>query len=292
MVVIHIKRNDDSQFLIDTTLNTTIDQLTTSVVAIYNGRLKIERICSEMEELAKYGTLYPPEILGLTEEQVVELKITDHWGEQCIPSGGFTFVKDPIGRRNGKQPRKEMQDVINNTVKEAKAMVSKKLVKEDKCLTLKIIQNAIDILKGAVMIVYPMKLPPHDVIRMEFENIEDLSGTQASLEVMDPMAAQLWFCGKEMYRDGKTVRDYVGKIENCKVIMKLTKRGQGAPGREPVMTENEKKQWMLHAYRRQEELKKLDADDDDSYLNSEWADGGNLKRAFHGIRNISWRPGK
>jgi len=34
-----------------------------------------------------------------------------------------------------------------------------------------------------VTIVYPMGLPPHDVIRKEFENTEDLTGTQASLEV-------------------------------------------------------------------------------------------------------------
>lgn len=38
-------------------------------------------------------------------------------------------------------------------------------------------------LRGAVTIVYPMKLPPHDTIQLEFENNEDLSGTQASLEV-------------------------------------------------------------------------------------------------------------
>nr|CAI5852022.1 unnamed protein product [Callosobruchus analis] len=91
---------------------------------------------------------------------------------------------------------------------------------------MKIVQEAINILKGAVTIVYPMKLPPHDTIRMEFENIEDLSGTQASLEVIDPTTAQIWFCGKEMYRDKKTVGDYVGKVENCKVIMKISKRGK------------------------------------------------------------------
>lgn len=45
------------------------------------------------------------------------------------------------------------------------------------------VQNALDILRGAVMIVYPMNLPPHDVIRHELENTEDLSGMQASLEV-------------------------------------------------------------------------------------------------------------
>lgn len=49
---------------------------------------------------------------------------------------------------------------------------------------------------------------------------------------------------------------------------------------------------MMYAYRRQEEMKKLEQDDDDNYLNSEWADGSNLKRAFHGIKNIQWRAGK
>lgn len=112
-----------------------------------------------------------------------------------------------------------MQELLTNTVKEAKAKISKDLVLQGKTVTMKDVQEAINLLKGAVMIVYPMKLPPHDVIRMEFENIEDLSGTQASLEVIDPTVAQMWFCGKEMYRDGKTVGDYVGKVENCKVTI-------------------------------------------------------------------------
>jgi len=58
-----------------------------------------------------------------------------------------------------------------------------KQVQAGVCLTLKMVQDALDILRGAVMIVYPMNLPPHDVIRHEFENTEDLSGMQASLEV-------------------------------------------------------------------------------------------------------------
>lgn len=217
MVIIHVKHNDQSQFLYETNLKATVEDVTMAITSIYNGRLKVNRICSEIEELAEHGTMYPPEILGLTEEQVEDMKLVDHWGEKCIPSGGFIGNKDPVGRRNGKQPRKEMQDVLKNTVKEAKGLISKDLVQKDKYLTLKEIKSAIDLLKGAVTIVYPMKLPPHDVIRMEFENIEDLSGTQASLEVIDPASAQLWFCGKEMYRDNKTIGDYVGKVENCKV---------------------------------------------------------------------------
>lgn len=53
----------------------------------------------------------------------------------------------------------------------------------DVCINIKMVQQALDILRGATMIVYPMNLPPHDVIRQEFENTEDLAGTQASLEV-------------------------------------------------------------------------------------------------------------
>ena len=40
------------------------------------------------------------------------------------------------------------------------------------------IKDALDKLRGAVTIVYPMGLPPHDPIRMEFEGTEDLTGTQ------------------------------------------------------------------------------------------------------------------
>lgn len=217
MVILQVKHNDENQFLFVTTLKTSVEDVATKVTKIYNARLKVYRICGEMEELAKYGTLYPPEILGLTEEQVDELKLEDPWGEKCIPSGGYTLVKDPIGRRNGKQPKPEMQEVLKKAIKEAKGMISKNLVGENKPLTLKMVQEAISILRGATLIVYPMKLPPHDILREEFENIEDLSGTQASLEVIDPTTAQLWFCGKEIYRNDKLIGDYLGNIENTKV---------------------------------------------------------------------------
>ncbi|KAK3096571.1 hypothetical protein FSP39_001395 [Pinctada imbricata] len=139
------------------------------------------------------------------------------------------------------------------------------------------------------MIVYPMNLPPHDPIRMEIENTEDLAGTQASLEVIMEDEASLWFCGKEMQR-GKKLKDHVGKNEKTKVIAKLQKKGQGAPGREPVVSEEEQKKMMAYAFRKQEEMKKLDTESDDAYLNSPWADSNQLKRQFHGMNNIKWGP--
>ena len=49
------------------------------------------------------------------------------------------------------------------------------------CLTFADILEALDILKGAVSIVYPMGLPEYDPIKMEMENREELAGTQAQV---------------------------------------------------------------------------------------------------------------
>lgn len=37
-------------------------------------------------------------------------------------------------------------------------------------------------------------------------------------------------------------------------------------------------------------LQKLETDEDDSYLNSGWADPHSLKRQFHGVGDVRWRP--
>lgn len=250
MVLLHIKRGETSQFLFETTVNIDVSKLTQEIAAIYNGRLKIRRICaglkccchaiidrvsrfvslSEMEELANYGCMLPLEIRELNDEQVDELKLVDSWSDVCIPSGGYTQTIDPVRRRNGRQPLSNMQEVLTKTVNEAVAMVDKNLIEDNKPLVQKNIKEALDLLRGAVTIVYPMQLPPHDSIRNEFQNTEDLSGTQAALEVIEPAKVQLWFAGKQLLPDRK-LADFIGKNDKCKVIVKLQNSGEGPPGR-------------------------------------------------------------
>ncbi|KAJ1531943.1 hypothetical protein ONE63_000583 [Megalurothrips usitatus] len=254
MVQLHVKKGDESQFLYVVPVDSTIEDVITEITIIYNGRLKVSRVCMEMEELANHGPMLPPNIMGLTDEQVAELKLVDEWADKCVPSGGWISNKDEIGRRNGRQPNEKMQEVLRKTIEEAKAMVSKKQAQAGVPVTRKMVQEALSLLRGAVTIVYPMGLPPHDVIQEEFENIEDLTGTQASLEVIELPMASLWFSGKEMIRTKKLL-DYLGRNDKTRAVVKLQKIGQGAPGREPVLSETQQKEWMLHAYRKQEELK-------------------------------------
>jgi hypothetical protein len=45
MVKLHVKRGDESQFLYETTADKAVDEIIKEVTVIYNGRLKIRRIC-------------------------------------------------------------------------------------------------------------------------------------------------------------------------------------------------------------------------------------------------------
>ena len=45
-------------------------------------------------------------------------------------------------------------------------------------MTVDTITDALDKLRGAVMIVYPMGLPPYDDVRLTIEGNDDLSGKQ------------------------------------------------------------------------------------------------------------------
>ena len=102
MVKLHIKKGDESLFLFETNTDTNVNEALKAICNIYNGRLKVERLCTEMEFLAESGITLPHNMQGLTDEQINELKLVDEWSEKCIPSGGFNETKDKLGRRNGR----------------------------------------------------------------------------------------------------------------------------------------------------------------------------------------------
>jgi hypothetical protein len=102
MVKLHIKKGDESQFLFETSVDVMVDDLIKQLVKLYNGRLKIQRLCQEMELLASHGILLPPNMQGLTEEQIAELKLKDEFADTCVPTGGHIESIDTVGRRNGR----------------------------------------------------------------------------------------------------------------------------------------------------------------------------------------------
>lgn len=69
--------------------------------------------------------MLPSNMLGLTDEQIEELKLVDEWGEKCVPNGDWKPNKDPLSRRNGRQPNERMRELFMKAVEEARAVTSK-----------------------------------------------------------------------------------------------------------------------------------------------------------------------
>jgi cilia- and flagella-associated protein 298 len=52
--------------------------------------------------LGKHGVSLPVNMQGLTDEQIMELKLTDEYADKCIPMDGYVEEEDAMGRRNGR----------------------------------------------------------------------------------------------------------------------------------------------------------------------------------------------
>lgn len=290
MVFLKIKTGQEHIFNHETPIDTPVETATAEIVKIHNHRLKLMRICDEMGQLAKHGVQIKPDMMGLTPDQIVELKLVDELSSSCVPSTGFgEECKDDVGRRCGRPPRVDMKNIIARTIAEAASAIVKN---QSKAMTFDMVDEHVSNLRGAVMIVYPMGLPPYDHIKLEFDNEEEeaISGTQGSKAIIND-GGSLWFASKQMQNDqGKLLSDYVGKNDRSRVVVKVQKRNsQGAPAREPQMSESEHKNLMSRMYRRQEEMKKLAEEaefDQDSYLDSQWADSNALKKQFQGLGNL------
>jgi len=295
MVVIHVKRNEKSMFLYENLVSTPISELVPILVNRYNLINRVNRLVQAGRDLVLYGPLKPYDQHGLTEEQLSNLdkkKNTNEVEEAKIITNdkGFTvaYRPDPTGRRNGEAPIPETAKVIEKALNDAEQLISKDKVAQGIFITDKELNEAIQTVKGAVMIAYPMGIPSFDPVQEIIDDNEDLSGSADGKEVLDPKTSTLWWAGKELKKD-KKLSDYLGRNEKTKIIAKLQKANQGAPVREAPLSEQEQKNLMAYYYKKQEELKKLEENDDDDYLAAEWANPKALKSAFSGIREVSWR---
>ena len=62
MVKLHVKRGDESQFLFETTVEIPLSELLPQLVSLYNGRLKVERLCQgrSARPLYSVGCVHSP----------------------------------------------------------------------------------------------------------------------------------------------------------------------------------------------------------------------------------------
>jgi len=267
MVLLHMKRSDDQQFLFETTVEAGVTETVKEMVEVHNLRLRIQRLKMEGEELAEYGPAREPSKVGVDEALS---------GDQ-----GAHFKADPTGRRTGHAPIPDVAKVLRKTLADAEAAASKNQVVAKVVMKKAELAEHIDLIRGAVMICFPMGLPEWDNVRLAIEDTEELEGSALGADILDPETSLLWWAGKQMM-PGNKLKEHVGKNEKTKVICKLQKKGQGAPARESPIDAETQKAMMSFYHKKQEEMKKLEENEDDNYVHSSWASSSSLKASLSG----------
>lgn len=121
MVKLKVKRSNYLEFTIETTLNQTVASTLAEIVSLYNQRQSLRFLCEEIEVLAQHGSQLPPDMVGLTDDQLEELgKVDDH----PDPSGGSVSRPDERKERNGRAPNEKMQAVLKKAVEEVRIILS------------------------------------------------------------------------------------------------------------------------------------------------------------------------
>ena len=246
--------------------------------------MRIAFLCGAMRELAQHGPCKPLGDVGID-------SIQEEYEAKKIERAK-NYAEDPAGNRTGNGVGEQMASVFEDVCNDGEQYISKQQAKLRKALTMEALEDKLANMRGAVTMAFPMGLPKWDPVYGALEDKENgLAGTQAESGLLEPGTAQLWCAGKEFVRE-ETVADRVGKNEKTKVVVKLQKPGQGAPAREPCVSEDERKAMMAHYFKRQEELKALAEANDDDYLHSGWADTKALKSSLQGLNMNSVRaPG-
>eukprot|EP00736_Rhodelphis_marinus_P002271 Rmarinus@m.22359 len=287
MVVIHFKRNEDQQFLYETTTDINVGELGKALVVIHNMRMRLRRLGDKCRDLCNHGPMKKPDQQGIDSVQDEVLKSE---GKE-LPVRGPTYNADPLGKRTGEAPTEELKLKILNELQTAEAYIHKNQVVAKVPLSLDKMEEHLELIRAAVTIAFPAGLPEWDEVQMNLDDTDPLEG-QAANEVCDTENHQLWWANKALAPE-KTLRDYVGRNEKTKVVMKITKKGAMAPVREQPIDEETQKNMMAYYYKKQEEHKKLMENNEDDYLNSPWANSQSLKGSLvgTGASGVRFRPG-
>jgi hypothetical protein len=184
--------------------------------------------------------------------------------KEMPPKTGTREILDTTHYRTGWLVSEEMANQVLEEVMKAKQLIHKTQIDRKICLSLEGLEAQLDTFKGLLMMAYPgyHGLGAWEPIREIFDGDIPLVG-----EELEEANCTLWVVSKEL-QEPKIFSDYFGKNEKSKFIVKLQKKGAGAPQREPVVNPETHKAMLSYYHKKQEEQKGLEEDNEDAYMNS------------------------
>jgi len=103
---------------------------------------------------------------------------------------------------------------------------------------------------------------------------------------LNPKTTSLWFSGKR-FNQSKNISDRLGNNDKTKAFVTLAPTLEGGefhnpPSHQKYLTKNA----LENKYKKQQKIKRLAKDDDNSYLDSPWADKYEMKRSIYCLNDI------
>eukprot|EP01083_Nonionella_stella_P071057 190596_1 len=286
MVLLHVKGvQKHHEFLHECSSKDSVDDISTNAVTIHNLRVTLKVVCEEMKETIKYGPMRTAQLKGLSaeiiKETIPDLKMDDEDAENC------DFDLDPTARRIGIPIKNEnIIKTLNELIQKVEHYMKPERVSlRHKGVTLlSELEDLMNEFRGGLLIAYPMQLPQYDLLQqLLIENIPlHEADINYSRDIYDAKTAQLWFAAKKLLRKDE-LNKYIGNNEKTKIVVKISKQKGHMPVREPAVDEETRKKMMAYWHKKQEQNKELKEDDDNSYLESKWADTQSLKKQFLGM---------
>jgi hypothetical protein len=295
MVLLHFKIGEKNQFIIDLPSSTQITDVIKQGITVNNLRCKIDSLCMCIEELLKHGPLKTEETRGLKEtEHLEEENLEEKYRSKKTPMPpkvGTKFNEDKTNQRTGWILEDDITSKAMQAVTDAKEYISYLRAEKRKVTSVEELNNHIQLMYGAVMICYPAYhgLGDWEPCKVIFEDKTDiLRKDEPNQDYFQFESTCIWYAGKELERP-KLLSDYIGKNEKTKIIVKFTKKGSGAPVREPLIDKETHSKMLSYYYKKQEEQKKLEGESEDSYLDSQWADPKGMQKQLYMKGDISWK---
>ena len=293
MVLIELKKSEKDIFLIEVKSNTQIKELTRIAVKLNNLRVRIYSVIKAYEGVIQNGPLRPEALRGLTQPETYNPAFENLTKEEkeFVNMSPLPYQEprtDDCGYRTGLGLNKDYSERANEAILKVKQSISEELVKNRIPLTESLLSEALMILKGSVMIAFPgyHGIPNWEPLFLMLEEKFDFLNQMNDSGWLEEDNTVLWWAKKELEMD-KDLSDYCGKNEKTKIVIKPMGKGKGMPLSESPIDQETQRKMMSYYHRKQEENKKLEAETEDNYLNSAWADPKALKNSLiNGGRNI------
>ena len=280
MVVLHVKQ-ENSLFLLKTTLNSIVCDTLKDVLFIYNGQLHVNQICSKMKRLVEHGSHAPMSIIDDINIALEKLNISKSSTEEnCKDVSHHNSTENSSTSEQDVflRPNDSLQKIVCRIITEAKARVSEENVKSNKCISKDDISEALLMLKGAQDILFEKQLSEFEELDFHEQNSIDNILKQEEIVIN---TASLWFSNKRLMPD-KKLSEYFGSNEKSKVMVKLSADTNSPP--KNSSTENERIPKRIDDFDKLFKVETVYTYSEDSVQAK-----NELKRKMHGMQKITWK---